>query len=77
MKEVAANRSRVGWSVTKEVSEDWDNQYITVLRHLVTAATKNEDSIEESIRAGLTSGEVNKINFAFREFVKVTDIRTQ
>ena len=49
MKEVAANRSQI---VTKEVSEDWDNQYITVLRHLVTAATKNEDSIEESIRDG-------------------------
>ena len=124
MKEVAANRSRFGWSVTKEVSEDWDNQYIkvcegntlrklnpkycepegsvnlmeirictnsapddgracyssfrlvTVLHHLVTAATKNEDSIEESIRDGLTSGKVHRINFAFQEFVKVTDICT-
>ena len=72
---IAQDRSAVGWSMFEQVDEQWDLQYLKVLRHLV--ATCIEDDTGETMNGiynDLSSGDVDKINASFRTAANTINI---
>ena len=71
---IAEERRDLGWSMFETVDVRWDLQYVEVLRCLIPQLN---DEGYEGIRDGLTSGDVGKINDAFREAVHSITIKKE